>query len=137
MRCSACIAPVGAQRPRFGIWPVGGVFGLDQMVEAGADARVLTGARQRWLALHCASEGCSGSPSRSEGLRQCVLNGAATRTCQVGDELIIAARQWMDPIQIGTISIPVLVFDLSNHVTSQLTYRVVPDMKSIFAITKS
>ena len=46
MAVSACIAPVGARRLRFGSWPrVGGLLGLDQMVEAGAGARVVRPGR--------------------------------------------------------------------------------------------
>ncbi|HKZ74095.1 MAG TPA: aspartate 1-decarboxylase, partial [Steroidobacteraceae bacterium] len=35
------------------------------------------------------------------GSRCCVLNGAAARTCQVGDELIIAARADVEVDEIG------------------------------------
>jgi hypothetical protein len=50
MALAACIAAVGARRPRSGTWPVGrkgGLLGHDQMVEAGAGARVRRGARRK------------------------------------------------------------------------------------------
>ena len=57
------------------------------------------------------------------GSRCCVLNGAAARTCQVGDELIIAARADVEVDEIGDLTPRVLIFDEQNRVREHVEYR--------------
>ncbi|RDD80449.1 aspartate 1-decarboxylase [Dyella tabacisoli] len=56
------------------------------------------------------------------GSQCCVLNGAAARTCQVGDELIIAARAEINADALEHIRSRVLLFDENNRVTEMLEY---------------
>jgi aspartate 1-decarboxylase len=56
----------------------------------------------------------------------CVLNGAAARTCQPGDELIIATSHYM-PIKEAYKTNPiVLTFNEDNSIKSFLEYEVTP-----------
>jgi aspartate 1-decarboxylase len=57
------------------------------------------------------------------GSRCCVLNGAAARTCQAGDELIVAARAGVDERELAELRPRVLVFDERNVVKERITYR--------------
>ncbi len=58
------------------------------------------------------------------GQRQCILNGAAARTCQVGDQLIICAGELRPPAEDVTELAPpkVLTFTRDNEVDEVLTY---------------
>ena len=59
------------------------------------------------------------------GSRCCVLNGAAARTCQVGDELIIAASVDIEDHEITSLRPRVLIFDADNRVRESLVDRIV------------
>jgi len=48
------------------------------------------------------------------GGRGCALNGAAARSCQVGDELIIAARAEVDHTELEGVRPRVAIFDETN-----------------------
>jgi aspartate 1-decarboxylase len=61
------------------------------------------------------------------GSRCCILNGAAARTCQPGDELIICSSIYIDGASIVDLSPAVLTFDADNHVTERLRYSVSQD----------
>lgn len=61
------------------------------------------------------------------GSRCCILNGAAARTCQPGDELIICSSIYMDGADIIDLSPAVLTFDAGNHVVERLRYSVSRD----------
>ncbi|MDE5879172.1 MAG: aspartate 1-decarboxylase [Desulfovibrio sp.] len=62
------------------------------------------------------------------GSRCCVLNGAAARTCQRGDELIICASEYVaDPRELAARSPVVLCFGAGNEVTDCLRYEVGED----------
>lgn len=61
------------------------------------------------------------------GSRCCVLNGAAARTCQQGDEIIIAASDYCEPKELLNIQPQILTFDKKNNVASVLTYNVTQD----------
>ncbi|MDB5572402.1 MAG: aspartate 1-decarboxylase [Hyphomicrobiales bacterium] len=61
------------------------------------------------------------------GSRCCVLNGAAARTCQPGDEIIIASSAYVQESEIAAMRPRVLTFDAHNNVTSTLTYSVALD----------
>lgn len=55
----------------------------------------------------------------THGARECILNGAAARTCQVGDELIIVGRQWCG---FRPERAPVLIFNEKNEVVETILY---------------
>ncbi|HRH20242.1 MAG TPA: aspartate 1-decarboxylase [Brevundimonas sp.] len=54
----------------------------------------------------------------------CVLNGAAARTCQKGDEVIIAASTFVEPGDLYQLKPKVLVFGPGNVVRQKITYEV-------------
>jgi aspartate 1-decarboxylase len=58
------------------------------------------------------------------GSRCCILNGAAARTCQVGDEVIIAATEEIEPEDLPTRRPRVLTFTSDNKIAEVLQYRV-------------
>ena len=58
------------------------------------------------------------------GSRCCRLNGAAARTCQTGDEIIIAASTYCEPKDLYAIKPKVLTFTPDNHVDHIFTYDV-------------
>lgn len=58
------------------------------------------------------------------GSRCCVLNGAAARTCQVGDELIIAAAVDVAPAQLYDLRPRVVTFTPNNEIDQILHYEV-------------
>lgn len=58
------------------------------------------------------------------GSRCCVLNGAAARTCQPGDKVIIAASEYTTPDKLYGVRPKVLTFDDDNHIARVLEYSV-------------
>jgi len=58
------------------------------------------------------------------GSRCCILNGAAARTCQKGDEIIIAASAYIDPSELCSYRPRVLTFKDDNEVDEVLEYCV-------------
>ncbi|WP_448191949.1 aspartate 1-decarboxylase [Azospirillum sp. sgz301742] len=58
------------------------------------------------------------------GSRACVLNGSAARTCQIGDEIIIAASWYCQPTEIASLKPRVLTFHPDNRVDKVLCYDV-------------
>lgn len=56
------------------------------------------------------------------GSRCCVLNGAAARTCQPGDEVIICNAVYMDGDDLADIRPVILTFDKDNNVTEKMAY---------------
>ena len=58
------------------------------------------------------------------GSRCCILNGAASRTCQVGDELIIAAADEVAPTELYRLKPRILTFTPKNEIDQQLYYEV-------------
>lgn len=58
------------------------------------------------------------------GSRCCVLNGAAARTCQVGDELIIAAAEDIAPEGLYELRPKIVTFMPDNHIDQILQYEV-------------
>lgn len=70
------------------------------------------------------------------GSRCCVLNGAAARTCQLGDEVIICATEYVqDPREIKNILPQVLTFGEGNVVTEHLQYRTAMPEEGKFAFS--
>ncbi|MBL8643294.1 MAG: aspartate 1-decarboxylase [Rhodospirillaceae bacterium] len=66
------------------------------------------------------------------GSRCCVLNGAAARTCQVGDELIIAAADEIAPEQLYDVKPKVVTFTPNNDIDQILAYEVFKSGKRPF-----
>jgi aspartate 1-decarboxylase len=58
------------------------------------------------------------------GSRCCILNGAAARTCQVGDEIIIAASSYVQPHDLYGLEPRVLTFRPDNSIDQRLSYQV-------------
>jgi len=59
------------------------------------------------------------------GSRCCILNGAAARTCQTGDELIICASTHItQPSALYAIRPTVLCFGADNQITEIMHYEV-------------
>jgi len=59
------------------------------------------------------------------GSRCCILNGAAARTCQVGDELIIAASEMLaSPKDLYDLKPRILTFLPDNQIDQVLFYDV-------------
>lgn len=59
------------------------------------------------------------------GSRCCVLNGAAARTCQKGDAVIIcASMQVQNPDDLYTVRPNVLTFDQENNIIEHFQYNV-------------
>ena len=61
------------------------------------------------------------------GSRCCILNGAAARTCQVGDEIIICNSVYVLDREIPNMRPRILTFDDHNNVVDKLEYRVTAD----------
>lgn len=58
------------------------------------------------------------------GSRCCILNGAAARTCQVGDEIILAASSQISPDELCSVRPRVLTFTPENEIDEILEYQV-------------
>jgi aspartate 1-decarboxylase len=58
------------------------------------------------------------------GSRCCVLNGAAARTCQPGDELIIAARADVSLDELDKFESRTLIFGHDNRIESVIKQRL-------------
>jgi aspartate 1-decarboxylase len=54
----------------------------------------------------------------------CILNGAAARTCHPGDELIIAATDYIQPGELPNMHPRILTFHADNSIDERLAYRV-------------
>jgi aspartate 1-decarboxylase len=63
------------------------------------------------------------------GSRCCVLNGAAARTCQPRDAVIVVARTSVRPADSGSIRPRVAVMDENNRVQRLIEYRVGRDAR--------
>lgn len=57
------------------------------------------------------------------GSKCCVLNGAAARTCQIGDQVIICASDYAEADSITERAPRVLTFETDNTVAEVLEYR--------------
>ncbi|MEQ8227759.1 MAG: aspartate 1-decarboxylase [Rhodospirillales bacterium] len=54
----------------------------------------------------------------------CVLNGAAARLCQPGDQVIIAASEYIDPSALADHRPLTATFDADNRIVDLLAYEV-------------
>lgn len=59
-----------------------------------------------------------------EGSRCCILNGAAARLCQPGDEVIVAATARIEPEALYGLNPRVVTFDAGNAIRRRLRYEV-------------
>jgi aspartate 1-decarboxylase len=69
------------------------------------------------------------------GSRCCILNGAAARTCQIGDQLIIAASEYIDRAALCDFDPTVLTFHPDNSIDEQLRYCVRPAAAATYAFS--
>ena len=67
-----------------------------------------------------------------EGSRCCILNGAAARTCQEGDELIITAAENIEPSDLYELKPRILTYLPDNSVDQILNYEVYPSERRPF-----
>ena len=58
------------------------------------------------------------------GSRCCIANGAAARTCQVGDEIIVATQVFAEAVDVTSINPKVLTFKEDNQIDKTLLYSV-------------
>ncbi|WP_217577479.1 aspartate 1-decarboxylase [Mesorhizobium sp. GbtcB19] len=58
------------------------------------------------------------------GSRCCILNGAAARTCQPGDQIIICNSVYVHERELTALKPRVLTFDQDNRIVDRLTYSV-------------
>ena len=54
----------------------------------------------------------------------CILNGAAARTCQKGDQIIICSSEYLPSAQLEDHSPKILTFNPDNSVADRLRYEV-------------
>jgi aspartate 1-decarboxylase len=65
----------------------------------------------------------------------CILNGAAARTCQRGDPVIICNSVYVDEARITEIKPRVLTFDRCNRVQEVLAYSVERDGRGCYSFS--
>ena len=58
------------------------------------------------------------------GSKCCILNGSGARTCQIGDEIIIAASHYANPAKITELRPKILTFHTNNEIKEVLEYVV-------------
>ena len=58
------------------------------------------------------------------GSRCCILNGAAARTCQPGDQVIVCNSIYLDESEITSLKPRIVTFDENNHISERLSYSV-------------
>lgn len=58
------------------------------------------------------------------GSRCCVLNGAAARTCQVDDQIIICSSDYIEPGAFDGLRTKILTFKDGNRTDELLTYAI-------------
>lgn len=70
------------------------------------------------------------------GSRCCILNGAAARTCQPGDQVIICNSVYIQESEITSLKPKVLTFDEDNRIRDRMSYAVSvdPEGKHTFQI---
>lgn len=64
------------------------------------------------------------------GSQCCILNGAAARTCQKGDEIIICNSVYVTESEIEQINPVVLTFHPDNSIDERLSYDVSRDSQN-------
>ena len=71
------------------------------------------------------------------GSRCCILNGAAARTCQVGDELIIAARATVAEKELCEFVSRTVIFCEDNRVERQVVHRLTNNPEGRWVLSAS
>ena len=66
------------------------------------------------------------------GSRCCILNGAAARTCQPGDQIIICSSIYVEADEIPSMRPKILAFDRDNRIVDRLSYHVDRDESGRF-----
>jgi aspartate 1-decarboxylase len=66
------------------------------------------------------------------GSRCCVLNGAAARTCQAGDQIIICSSVYGDEADVTKITPKILTFNSKNEIVDRMQYQVRKDERGSF-----
>lgn len=66
------------------------------------------------------------------GSKCCILNGSAARTCQIGDELVIAASHYANPKKITESRPKILTFNNKNEIKNILEYVVTDDKNGYY-----
>lgn len=69
------------------------------------------------------------------GSRCCILNGAAARTCQAGDQIIICNSVYIDERQLTSLKPCILTFDQDNRIRDRLSYSVDRDAQGRYAFS--
>ncbi|CAN7431879.1 aspartate 1-decarboxylase [Aminobacter sp. LjRoot7] len=69
------------------------------------------------------------------GSRCCILNGAAARTCQAGDQVIICNSVYVNESEITALKPHVLTFDKDNRIADRLTYSVERDQAGRYSFS--
>ncbi|MDR7224115.1 aspartate 1-decarboxylase [Aminobacter aminovorans] len=69
------------------------------------------------------------------GSRCCILNGAAARTCQAGDQVIICNSVYVNESEITALKPRVLTFDKDNRIADRLTYSVERDQAGRYSFS--
>ncbi|TIO50410.1 MAG: aspartate 1-decarboxylase [Mesorhizobium sp.] len=69
------------------------------------------------------------------GSRCCILNGAAARTCQPGDQVIICNSVYLDEAKLTALKPRVLTFDKDNRIIDRLTYSVERDAEGGYSFS--
>jgi len=69
------------------------------------------------------------------GSRCCILNGAAARTCQPGDQVIICNSAYLDEAKLTALKPRVLTFDKDNRIVDRLTYSVVSNAEGGYSFS--
>lgn len=64
------------------------------------------------------------------GSQCCILNGAAARTCQKGDEIIICNSVYVTEPEIEQIKPVILTFHADNSIDERLSYDVSRDSQN-------
>ncbi|CDX18335.1 Aspartate 1-decarboxylase 1 [Mesorhizobium plurifarium] len=58
------------------------------------------------------------------GSRCCILNGAAARTCQPGDPIIVCNSIYLNEAHITALKPRIVTFDQDNRISERLSYSV-------------
>lgn len=69
------------------------------------------------------------------GSRCCVLNGAAARTCQRGDQIIICSSVYRDEADLTQVSPKILTFNSRNEIMDRMKYEVRRDERGAFSFS--
>ncbi|AZO07814.1 aspartate 1-decarboxylase [Mesorhizobium sp. M3A.F.Ca.ET.080.04.2.1] len=69
------------------------------------------------------------------GSRCCILNGAAARTCQPGDQVIICNSVYVHERELTALKPRVLTFDKDNRIVDRLTYSVARNVEGGYSFS--